>query len=221
MSDAVLESPLRHSRDHYFQVSECPLSNECTPENWKKWRVWGWTEQEALEQCRAHLTRGLHRCSEEEVVALMAGVQLEVVDARRQLGSQVPPVKRQRHEQQQRQQQHHSSSDQSRGSGGQIAVDVEDVVHRTVRAVMGQTQHRPQQLSLVRQVPASRESTITMSTAEFSIIIDSVGRAAAAAKQAGRMAAAAATAFESEAGIFAEICDALKTMRSHAESGME
>ncbi len=34
----------------YASVSKCPDEANCNPDNWKKWRVWGWDTNEAYRQ---------------------------------------------------------------------------------------------------------------------------------------------------------------------------
>ena len=41
----------------FFYTKECPLPHECTPQNFKSWEPWGWTD----ETCRAQVLRHLRQ----------------------------------------------------------------------------------------------------------------------------------------------------------------
>ena len=42
----------------FWYAPECPFKEECSPQNFKSWQPWGWTE----EACRAQVLRHL-KCS--------------------------------------------------------------------------------------------------------------------------------------------------------------
>ncbi len=66
-------------------------------------------------------------------------------------------------------------------------------------------------------MPPQNEPTVTLRMQEFNTIIDSIQRTSQAAKQAGRIASVAASAFANEARILDEIAASMQTMKSAAE----
>jgi hypothetical protein len=183
----------------WFYYKTCPLQGDCSPENWKKWKVWGDTELDAQQQLYRHLTQsGNHNCSPEEadeLIAKNAGLWQAFLPEPRKSKSQaigaataavedVPPSKRLKIPGDPRSSSSSSSS----------------------RAVANQG-----------SMPPQNEPTVTLRMQQFNTIIDSVQRSSQAAKQAARIAGVASAAFVRESDTLDEIAVMMQGMKSAAE----
>ena len=82
---------LDNSKRSYFYCKVCPMQ-KCSPQSWKKARVWGWTEDEAKHYLIQHLVHSGHH-------QLAADAAKQVADAHAIYfhEGEEPPLKQPRH----------------------------------------------------------------------------------------------------------------------------
>ena len=212
----------------WWHYPKCPMEEDCTPECFKRWKVWGDSEEEAKAQLFKHLTEsGKHFLTKKEAEEVCREVDADMAclptprsqtpaaadiseadrEARKQaiLTRRLPrrddeteqpvPVKRRMIA------TGEPTAGASSSSASASASSAIATVHRVVL---------PQ--------PPQKEQTVTLRLQEFNTIIDSIQRSSQAAKQAGRIAAVASTAFANEATILDEVAANLLKIKAAADS---
>lgn len=190
----------------YWYYERCPLHTECSHENWKKWKVWGWSEMDAQDQLFNHLTQsGKHNCSPRLADKLVAESKLVLADeATRPL--------------------------EQRGPIGAPTTPPEPRPSKRLRSLppapvapVGGSSSSGSASGVVARLdhsmPPLNEPTVTLRMQEFNTIIDSVQRSSQAAKQAARVAGAASSAFTNESRILDDIAVSMQAMKAAAEAG--
>jgi hypothetical protein len=87
-----------NANKEYFFVQCCPRIEVCSPNHWKKSRVWDWTEEECRARLKEHLmTSGKHLMDEEEAELTSQEPLLETA-VWPDTPAQVPPSKKQKYE---------------------------------------------------------------------------------------------------------------------------
>jgi hypothetical protein len=212
----------------WWHYPKCPREEDCTPENFKKWRCWGDSEEEAQAALYKHLTESgkhflTHQEADEEVreneavqchLPMPRQDQTKITDIRGETEMIItrPLPKRDavtdrgdgpRQKQEPAKRLRSPSPGQPAGSGraGSSSGPSASTVVAVPRVMM----------------PPQNEPTVTLRMQEFNTIIDSIQRTSQAAKQAGRIASVAASAFANEARILDEIAANMQTMKSAAE----
>ena len=190
----------------YWYYERCPLHTECTHENWKKWKVWGWSEMDAQDQLYKHLTQsGLHNCSPRLADKLVGDSKLVHADSatrplenRGPIGAPMPPSEPRPSK---RLRSLPAPPMAASGSGISSSSGSASGALATVAHIM----------------PPHSEPTVTLRKQEFNTLIDSVPRSSQAAKQAARVAGAASAAFTNEGRILDEIAVSMQAMKAAAE----
>ena len=185
-----------HPDGDYFFVAECPAMNECSSQAWKNGRVWGWTEEECRMQFNKHLINsGKHKnLSPEEREQLTSGADVYT----------------------------DNQPDQKRYKGGTGSASSVGTQPQLAIGAAQQHMHDQQEEQLAfeeQQLVAAfaAPNHIVLREVEFESIIDSVSRAATAAKSAQRLAAGASKAFADEVAALGAVKAHLEKIRINAE----
>ena len=181
-------------RKTWFYVPECPLAGDCSRQAFKKAQCFGETEEAARAAVRRHLeASGLHKLSHHEAgewaayatIIAFSEEEPEEDELEVEVELDEPPQKRQR-------------GGSSGGKGGQGKGDkgkkdfIANVVKETVQQLGSSARG------------SSGSGVVTVRRAELQMAVDSMARAATAAKQAQRISTTAARAFGDEAAAFEE-----------------
>ena len=170
----------------FFFAKECPLPHECSPQNFKSWEPWGWTDETCRAQVLRHLKQsGKHKehvpkgeSRDVEYDALVA----EMVLSEDEYGD-TPKVPKKRRVDDPPPPEHHGLAHHM-GQQGRAFALLNDVA---------------------RGGGSSSSSCAPVTRQDLREVSDALSRCVTSARHAQRLSAMAATAFNDEAAIFEEV----------------
>jgi hypothetical protein len=219
----------------WWHYPKCPMEEDCTVECFKRWKVWGDSEDEAEAQLFRHLTEsGKHFLTKElatEMCREHDAVQshLPMPRSPTPAAADISEADREARKQAIITRRLPKRDDETDRDGGprQEPVPVKrlrsppagrrQIATGEPSASSSSASAASAVVAVPRVMPPQNEPTVTLRMQEFNTIIDSIQRSSQAAKQAGRIAAVASAAFANEATILDEVAANLQTMKAAAE----
>ena len=196
----------------YYYVKECPLRDECSAAAWKKAAVWGYEAVVCRFQLQEHLQKsGKHRLTEAQATELALSANLEEGEYKEE-----PARKKQKVEE--------ATAPKPNPDQTGFPPPPPPVPAGIVAAIAGEAAGSTAAVAAAspRTPPMTGGGLFSASSGSRGIfvrkdildaLIDSCGRAAAAARSAQRLSAAAAQSFGDEASIMESVQVRLKTVR--------
>jgi hypothetical protein len=180
---------MAETKKEFFYIAECPVPGGCSTQCWKRAAIWGWDIDDTKNRLIGHLVNSSYH-------------QMDLCDAT-QLADEVeilsdtwadrfePPPKR------------HRPQPPSAPPPAQELSYIKD-------------EQVDQEETILSIVP---EDHVVFSKVQFQMLADSLGRASLAVKQAARLSAAAARAFQDESANIDHAKATLESIAAKAEVG--
>ncbi len=178
----------------YFYAKECPLSEQCSAQSWKKASCWGETEEGAREQLVRHLmTSGHHKLSKTDAQSMAELATMEEYYEEEEAG---PPAKK-----------------QAVGA----AIGAKAAQQASSQALLPRLAAGMPSSHSSGLMPASSSGLIFLRVHEFQSSIGCVNRALHSAQQAHRLSLAASRAFADEVAALTEVKQSLEAIKAAGE----